>query len=190
MIALLPLLLINNANANADTILQEVKIEGGTVGSSSMYSQTSQWHPRNAFNELAPANHCWHSGKGDKGQGESQAFPHLIWYDFKTAFIPAQVSFRARIGPGCGDNGFWCGATKWKFIGTNDPECGRYSQWTTLCEDLSGKNFERTGQSKSCTVDDGMRKAFRCLGISVLDSSWYNYPEVSVAGIKMWRKIF
>ena len=72
------LILFNHSTS--DTILQEVKFEGGTVGYTSMYDTgSSQWHPRNAFNELAPANHCWHSGKGDKGQGESQAFPHLIW---------------------------------------------------------------------------------------------------------------
>ena len=91
---------------------------------------------------------------------------------------------------GCGDAGYWCGASKWQFIGTNDEKCNRYSKWTILCEDLSGKPFERKGQSKYCTVDDSKRKAFRCLGISVLDTSSDGVSEVSLGGIKMWRKIF
>ena len=109
-------------------------------------------------------------------------------YDFRTAFVPGRVSFRPRLSDGCG-SGHWCGATKWQFIGTNDEKCGRYSKWTILCQDLSGKPFERMGQSKYCTVADDKRKAFRCLGISVLDTSYTGNSEVSLGGIKMWRKI-
>ena len=108
-------------------------------------------------------------------------------YDFRTAFVPGRVSFRPRIGDGC-DPGK-CGATKWQFIGTNDEKCGRYSKWTILCEDLSGEVFKRQSQSKYCTVDDSKKKAFRCLGISVLEASFANQSEVSLGGIKMWKKI-
>ena len=110
-------------------------------------------------------------------------------YDFRNAFVPARVSFRPRLSDGCGVSGYWCGATKWQFIGSNDEKCGRYSKWTVLCEDLSGKHFERMGQSKYCTVDDAQTKAFRCLGISVLDTSYPGVSEVSLGGIKMWQKV-
>ena len=111
----------------------------------------------------------------------------FVRYDFRAAFVPGRVSFRPRIGKGC-DPGH-CGATKWQFIGTNDETCNRYSKWTVLCEDPSGQPFVRQSQSKYCTVNDSKRKAFRCLGISVLESSFGTQSEVSLGGIKMWKKI-
>ena len=117
-------------------------------------------------------------------------FPHLIWYEFKTAFLPGRVSFR----PGqnnnhCGNTGYWCGATKWQFIGTNDADCNRYSNWTILCEDLSGKPFKFVTHSKYCTVRASLRKSFQCLGISVLETNYPHSPNVTLGGVKMWRQV-
>jgi len=176
-----------NAGSNPfpDLVLQEVEFTGGNVGTSSVYSSSSSYAAINAFKQT---NVYWHSGRDANGNGDiSQPFPHLIWYDFRAAFVPGRVSFRPRIGKGC-DPGH-CGATKWQFIGTNDESCNRYSKWTVLCEDLSGQPFVRQSQSKYCTVDDSKRKAFRCLGISVLEASYGHQSEVSLGGIKMWKKI-
>jgi len=166
-----------------DLTLQEVEFSGGTPGASSL------WAGLPATNAFTQTKTFWHSGKDALGNGESQPFPHLIWYDFRNAFVPGRVSFRPRMSAGCGDAGYWCGASKWQFIGTNDEKCNRYSKWTVLCQDLSGKHFERYGQSKYCVVGESQRKAFRCLGISVLDSSYQGQSEVSIGGIKMWKKI-
>ena len=119
------------------------------------------------------------------GQSLSRTFP----YEFKTPIVPGRVSFRPRHDDGCGATGYWCGATKWQFIGTNDATCGENSAWTVLCEDLSGRHFERMRQSKYCTVEKRMKK-FKCLGISVLDSSYEGgYSCVSMSGIRMWQRI-
>lgn len=172
--------------SNKDLTLQEVEFIGGTVGTSSRHSSSASWAPENAFTQ---GTLYWHSGKDAAGNVAGQAFPHLIWYDFRTAFVPGRVSFRARMGDGCGNNGFWCGATKWQFIGTNDEKCDRFSKWTVFCQDLSGLPYERYGQSKYCSVSEKQKKAYRCLGISVLDSSYNGVSEVSLGGIKMWKKI-
>ena len=111
-------------------------------------------------------------------------------YEFKDAVLPGRVSFRPRHDSGCGVEGFWCGATKWQFIGSNDAVCDENAAWTILCEDLSGRHFERPGESKYCEVERSVKGAFRCLGISVLDSSYDGiYSGVSVSGIRMWKRV-
>jgi len=165
-------------------VLQEVKLEGGRIGCSSVYDTTSTYAPSNAI--LPSSNRVWQSGRDNKGLGELNVpFPHMIWYEFKTAFIPQRVSFRSA-NPGCNTSGF-CGATKYQFIGSNDPVCNRYSKWTVLCEDMSGDLFQRSTQSKYCTVTSQRREKFRCLGVSVLDSAYTGYVTVSMAGLRMWK---
>jgi len=166
-------------------VLQEVKLEGGRVGCSSVYDTTSTYAPSNAI--LHAGNRFWQSGRDSEGLGELNVpFPHMIWYEFKTAFIPRQVSFRSA-NPNCSAVGN-CGATKYQFIGSNDPVCNRYSKWTVLCEDMSGDYFRRISKSKYCTVMSERREKFRCLGVSVLDSSSYKgYATVSMAGLRMWK---
>ena len=155
-------------------------------GSSSIHTNSkAEW----AFQRTS--NACWHSGHDANGAGEAVIpFPHLIWYEFKSPIVPGRVSFRPWDGTGCGSTGYWCGATKWQFIGTNDEICDEYSAWTILCEDLSGKHFERSRQSKYCEVGIEIKGAFKCLGISVLDSSFAGtYSCVSMSGIRMWKRV-
>ena len=155
-------------------------------GSSSIHTNSkAEW----AFQRTS--NACWHSGHDANGAGEAVIpFPHLIWYDFKSPIVPGRVSFRPRHDTACGNAGYWCGATKWQFIGTNDEICDEYSAWTILCEDLSGKHFERSRQSKYCEVGIEIKGAFKCLGISVLDSSFAGtYSCVSMSGIRMWKRV-
>ena len=106
-------------------------------------------------------------------------------YDFRTAFVPGCVSFRPRIGDGC-DPGK-CGATKWQFIGTNDKVCDQRSAWKILCEDLSGKYFDTMMQNKYCIVDTETK--YKCLGISVWESSYAYSPIVMISGIRMWERV-
>jgi len=168
-------------------VLQELEFKDGTPGASSIYYDSSAWYPANAFKK---SNAYWHSGRDSKGNGDGYPFPHMIWYDFRHPILPGRISFRPR-KDACGDNndGYWCGATKWQFIGSNDQTCAENSKWTILCEDLSGKHFERSSSSKYCTVSTGLRKKFRCLGISVLDSSYKQNSEVSVSGVRIWQRV-
>lgn len=168
------------------TTLKEVKFKGGLVGTSS--NNEAQFGPDRAFQTTTGNN--WHSGRDSESKGDQVVpFPHLIWYSFKAPFTPGRISFRPNQVSECGKNGYWCGATKWQFIGSNDEDCDQYSAWTILCEDLSGKHFERKTQSKYCTVDPSVKIKFKCLGISVLDASYPGYSCVSINGIRMWERV-
>ena len=160
--------------------------EGGVAGASSVYNSDPSLAPTNAF--LTGSHSIWHSGADADGGGTvAVPFPHLIWYRFPAPFRPGQVSFRPRLGAGC-DPGF-CGATKYQFVGTNDQVCDQYSRWTILCQDLSGEVFKRRSSSKYCLVKDDIREEFTCLGINVLESSFGRQSEVSMNGIRMWKKV-
>ena len=59
--------------------------------------------------------------------------------------------------------------TKYQFIGSNDAECNRKTNWTVLCEDLSGKAISSKTEKHECLVnlkEQSCRK-FGCLGIKV-----------------------
>jgi len=176
-----------DVNPFPNRVLKEVRFVGGTVGTSSFYG--NGYKPEFAFQR--DTNQYWHSGRNSKAAGELVIpFPHLIWYEFKSPVLPGRVSFRPRHDTGCGNAGYWCGATKWQFIGTNDEICDENSAWTVLCEDLSGRHFERPRQSKYCEVGTEIKGAFKCLGISVLDSSYNGgYSCVSISGVRMWKKV-
>jgi len=172
-----------------DLVLKEVAFMGGSAGSSSLYG--SKHLPENAFKRNSD---FWHSGRDSEGKSDLVVpMPHLIWYSFQTPFVPGRVSFKPRQGSACGDKGFWCGATEWQFIGTNDDNCDQNSAWTVLCEDRSGKPFQSAGQTKYCRVNDNIKKKFKCLGISVLNSSFTGsegFARVSINGIRMWERVF
>ena len=178
---------MNYLLSQTDRVLKELQFVGGSYGASSMNSPSQQVH--NAF--LRNVDAYFHSGKDANGNGaDSVPFPHLIWYEFKSAVLPGRVSFRPRHDSGCGATGYWCGATKWQFIGTNDEVCDENSAWTVLCEDLSGRPFERSRQSKYCEVEQSVKGAFKCLGISVLDASYAGpYSCVSISGVRMWQRV-
>ena len=179
-------LLFSNARA-PETRLKEVAIAGGKAVASSLYDINA--NAASAFNRNN--GNFWHSGRNAEGKGNLvYPFPHLVWYEFPTPFVPGRVSFRPRQSSGCGSGGYWCGATKWQFIASNDPQCNEMSVWTVLCEDLSGKPFERSVQSKYCVSDPTVDETYRCVGISVLDASYPGYACVSVNGMRIWEKIF
>eukprot|EP00092_Neocalanus_flemingeri_P001844 GFUD01001966.1.p1 GENE.GFUD01001966.1~~GFUD01001966.1.p1 ORF type:complete len:179 (+),score=17.36 GFUD01001966.1:126-662(+) len=173
-------MLVNNKDSAAMP-LKEVTFTGGTVGATSIYTPSATYAPANAFHEGSVNG--WYSGRNANGNGDLA----LPWYNFPTAFVPGLVSFR----PGqnlCSQTG-WCGPTKYQYIGTNDDVCNEFSAWRVLCEDLSGNGFEKRISSKYCLVQDHTREPFKCLGVTVLDSSYTgSYSTVAMNGIRMWNK--
>jgi len=168
------------------TTLKQVQFTGGTAGASSVYDTSGRYSAANAF--LRDSDVYWNSGRDATGNGAyiKTPFPHLLWYEFPTAFIPGRVSFRPCPVKDCVPEHHWAGARKWQFIATNDAVCDENSAWTILCEDLSGKHFESEWQTKYCVADPNVNEEFRCVGISVLDGS---YPRSVISGVRMWEKI-
>ena len=160
---------------------------GGKAAASSIASANSGDQPANAFQRADDS--VWHSGRDSNGKGSyyKTPFPHLLWYEFPTAFVPGRVSFRARphSDSSCDKHGY-CGATVWQFIATNDPVCSENSAWTVLCEDLSGEPFKKHTQIKHCVANPSLVRKYRCVGISVLNALW---PRVSVNGVRIWEKV-
>jgi len=191
---------VSNSSVNATTpsptspsnvyqgrALQEVKFEGGKAGTSSRYGEGELGNPEYAFDGDAYASDegYWYSGRSKKGKGQHQTFPHLIWYDFgERQIVPGEVGIRGLMGTA---------PTMWDFIGSNDKECGKYSAWTILCSDRSGKPFQTGLEMKYCDVDEKIKGSFRCLGIRVLNfeggKETYKYPTSSVATIRMWANV-
>jgi len=166
-------------NVHHGLVLQEVKFEGGKVGTSSLYDKNHVHEAENAFTD---SDDYWASGHGKNGKGEYQMFPHLIWYDFVSRqIVPGQVGIR----PFSPVNG----PTMWDFIGSNDRECGRYSAWEILCSDWSGKAIEQKQDMKYCTVDEKIKGSFRCLGIRALNSKRKGDPITTISTIRMWANV-
>ena len=171
---------------DTDLVLKEVDFVGGSAGASSRYYSSSHG-PELAFQQDATNDRIlWESGRDELGNGYFVRFPHLLWYRFKTPIVPGRVSFGPAPDAKYAHEGYF-GATKWQFIGTNDKICDRRSAWTILCEDLSGKYFETMMQNKYCIADTDTK--YKCLGISVLESSFGYSPEVVISGIRMWERV-
>ena len=109
----------------------------------------------------------------------------MIWYGFPAdaAFVPARVSFRSRQDC-CQDEG----PTVWQFVGSNDENCGKFGNWTVLCEDKSDTGYHTKAWTKYCDVDDKIFKRFRCLGISGLNSRSKNH--LSLKDVRFWKKVY
>jgi len=169
-------------NVHQGRVLKEVKFEGGKAGSSSLFSTYKGRKPDNAFidNEIT-----WWSGKNKEGKGEYQSFPHLMWYDFDKQIVPGEVG----IGRSTAKKQ---SPIMWDFIGSNDSECNKYSAWTILCSDRSGKPFPggKFGM-KYCAADEKMKASYRCLGIRVLnvDGDDRDVPMVQIRLIRMWANV-
>ena len=113
-------------------------------------------------------------------------FPYMIWYEFPAgkSFVPARVSFHPR------QDAFpECGPTIWQYIGSNDPVCGKFGNWTVLCEDLSNAGFRDKHAIKFCNVDEKILREFRCLGISILGTHDKG-GAASLKDVRMWKKVF
>jgi len=157
--------------------ISEVVFEGGSAHATSAIS--AKWSADKAF-ILGHAN-GWHVGGG----ATDRIFPAMVWYKFpeEKAFVPARVSFRGRQDRDAFDQV----PAMWQFIGSNDENCGQFSQWTVLCEDLSNAGVPHRFWTKYCTVDDGIFTKFRCFGISVLNVA-NTGGAASLKDVRIWKK--
>ena len=83
---------------------------------------------------------------------------------------------------------------KFKFVGTNDSNCGKNANWVTLCRrridfEESAKNQEL---SRGCLVDPKSiqgKSKFRCLGLKILDieKSVMVNKHSCLRGIRIWE---
>ena len=95
------------------------------------------------------------------------SLPSYIWYDFKNRSIkPAAISFRPRPA------GYWGlrqYPSKFQFVGSNDEICTHHSNWSVICEDLSGVRVASIHDTKGCRVEmPPPLQTFRCLGLKAL----------------------
>ena len=155
--------------------IREVNIQGGSAHATSTHP--APWTPDKAFS--VGHNYAWHNN------GDNNRLPSIVWYVFPVGqtFIPARVSFRARQ-----DCCLQEGPTVWQFVGSNDPNCWQFGDWTVLCEDKSDVGYRNKALTKYCDVDERILKEFKCLGISVLNTH-SKHSIASLRDVRIWRKI-
>ena len=158
-------------------LISEVEIKGGSAFATAYHP--GRWAPENAFSagELA-----W--------GGFQVTFPAIVWYKFpaNATFPPARVSFQARADPTAAHGVHTDGPVAWQFLGSNDPVCGRFGNWTVLCEDTSNAPFPSPYWTKYCDVHEATWTPFHCLGISVWNTE-SPAGNVALRNVRMWRKV-
>ena len=161
--------------------ISEVEIKGGSAHATSSYG--GPWTPEAAF--ILGHSYAWHN---KCNPAPCNPFPDTVWYEFPAdaAFVPARVSFRPRQDC-CHEQT----PTIWQFVGSNDENCGKFGNWTVLCEDKSDTVVPTKAWTKYCDVDDTISKRFRCLGISGLNNR-YKIKEgyMSLKDVRFWRKTY
>ena len=156
--------------------ISEVEIKGGSAHATS--SHPAPWTPEAAF--ILGHSNAWIA------EDPSVPFPSTVWYEFpaQATFVPARVSFRPRQDC-CQDEG----PTVWQFVGSNDENCGKFGNWTVLCEDKSDTGYPTKAWTKYCDVDNKILKRFRCLGISGLNTR--NKDGImSLKDVRFWKKTY
>jgi len=161
-------------------VIKEVPITHGKAGASSSWEAAPWANPESAFRQ--DIKQAWASARYPNDV--RTPFPHLIWYDFpaEKAFIPAEVSFRARQ-----DGHSAAAPTKWQFVGTNDLTCDEKAAWAILCEDLSGAGYKSEGDIKFCSVSERINRKYRCLGVRILQNG--NGVETGLQSLRFWEKV-
>ena len=154
-----------------------MRFEGGSAHATTEHPPP--WTADKAF-ILAHPN-AWHVNSG-----VGRILPHTVWYEFPAGkrFVPGRVSFRARQDCSCLDQA----PTMWQFVGSNDEICNGASNWTILCQDLSGSGYPHKAWTKYCEVDDKITREFRCLGITVLNTGQKD-GVASFKDVRMWKKV-
>ena len=154
-----------------------MRFEGGSAHATTEHPPP--WTADKAF-ILAHPN-AWHVNSG-----VGRILPHTVWYEFPAGkrFVPGRVSFRGRQDCSCLDQT----STMWQFVGSNDEICNGASNWTILCQDLSGSGYPHKAWTKYCEVDDKITREFRCLGITVLNTGNKD-GKASFKDVRMWKKV-
>ena len=154
--------------------LAEVTFEGGHAKAT---SQTAGRIPANAF--ILGHALGWHN--------DGQIFPSMVWYEFPAGkqFVPGRITFRPRQEDCCLHDT----PTMWQFVGSNDETCNRFSNWTVLCQNLSGNKVPYKAWTLFCDVDDKIITEFRCLGITVLNTFNKSGPNAALNDVRIWKKV-
>lgn len=163
-----------------DWQIKEMSITGGSAGASSYYSD--HWRPENGFKINQAPENGWHIGAASR----LDSLPHMIWYDFKQPFVPAEISFQAAQANANSVQGT---PTMFQFVGSNDAVCNDSSSWSILCEDLSDKSYRNVHEARYCKVKPEISRKFRCLGLRILankrSDGW-----TSLRNIRIWERTF
>jgi len=164
------------ADQTAGTLLQtlkEIEIINGTAKTDDKPRATD---PIYAFKFIDEGADCFWGGYGTKGY--KRVFPDMVWYEFPSTHAPVMISYRA------------CHTTerpkKWKFVGSSEENCNRYSSWTELCG-ASGTFGAK--DLYTCDVPAYITEKFRCLGIRV-DATYRpssNPSAWGVNGVRFWE---
>ena len=156
--------------------IREVEIKGGSAHATSLHP--APWTPEAAF--ILGHPNAWHAGN------PSVPFPATVWYEFPahSAFAPARVSFRPRQDC-CWDEV----PTEWQFLGSNDESCGKFGNWTVLCEDRQTDRSPTKYRTMYCDVDDTILRRFKCLGISGLNNN-NKHGYMSLKDVRFWKKVY
>eukprot|EP00111_Clytia_hemisphaerica_P011934 TCONS_00035066-protein len=154
---------------------QEVVAKEGTPGASSP-GWDSNWSVDRAFNQ--PDYSFGYHTKDPYGNA-----PQMIWYHFREAFRPAEITFRAAQDPKDVP-------TKFQLVGSNDDHCNQYSPWTILCEDLRGLKVSTRYQIQRCVVNDFHTKSYKCVGLRILSGGLtHNDPNVGLGNMRFWKRV-
>ena len=177
------------------TTTREVRIMDGRAGASSFYDET--WNPENAF--MPDTLFGWHAGP----RGViPKPFPVFIWYEFRDAVTPAEISFRPRqdcaSGVGVSNARSRAAAatcatltpTKFQFVGSNDQICDDFSAWTVLCEDFADEAFASMRETRFCAADPARiaDTQFRCLGLKIFGTKNVD-GWTSLNNIRIWERV-
>lgn len=158
------------------TTMVETVFVGGTAGASSEWSQ--RYAAEYAFLNKPPKK----SG-GGWTSGRDIPPPNSVWYDFKRRLRPAKISFLPRstsVG-----NANAVRVRRFQFIGTDDANCSKHSNWKVLCQ-AENPSYKSLNDERGCTVTDKKNmQGYHCLGLrSLLRGT--GSGEVGLRGIRMW----
>ena len=156
---------------------KEICFEGGIADASSSYDGIV---PALAFLNNGS---IWHSGSEENAASSSL----FVWYEFKLPVkYPIKLSFEPRPVTSQQQT-----PKQFQFVGTNDKDCSKTSQWSVICDGFYAEEPE-TGEIRGCEaqkekVMDSLRRhrEFRCLGIKILAVHWGQFA--AMRNVKMWN---
>jgi len=128
-----------------------------------------------------PGHHKYHQYSWTSKFNEPPAY---IWYDFKRQLRPAKISYLPRKSDVSNANAVR--VKRFQFVGTNDPDCSKNSNWRVFCGGESAL-YESIDDERGCTIPVKQNMGtFHCLGLRSLVKPDTPSGEVSLRGIRIW----
>ena len=157
---------------------KEVSFQGEMAGASSKYNENRA--PKYGF--MNEPNEFWASQQNPK-------LPEIIWYDFGAQRVRAgKITFQPQDKKE--DEARKEVPSHFKFVGSNSAECNADAEWTTICEEKVSKPLESLDEVRGCSSpQENASRAYRCLGLSILDVEDPDKEFASVKNIRFWMKI-